>query len=320
MTIDYEERNLRQKCKNCSSFVEVAGGPDHGDFRCTNKESQAYDRRINELEKKELHLVENCRVREGVRTAIVTGASRGIGKAIVKELAGNRKGYDIALISRHYNELEKVIQEIASGIYYEHHGFCFVPFECDVGNLEQARKTFEEIYREFGSIDILVNNAGENSRTTLKKPDNLEKDLAGFQQEVSTNLLGTYIFSSLAAGYMIKQNRGGSIINISSIKARDPTSGCYGASKAGVEKLTVDLANAWAQYGIRVNCVAPGFIDTGMTAELPDDRKAAYMAQIPMKRFGNVKEVAKVVAFLASDDASYITGAVIPVNGGLRMG
>lgn len=249
-----------------------------------------------------------------MKTAIVTGASRGIGKAISAEFS--KKGYNVVLISRHYAEVEQTAMEISNST----HGVC-VPFECDIRNKNQMAEIFETVIKRFGSIDVLVNNAGVNSRKTLdqkKWSENFEGNLSGWDEEIAINLTGVYICSYLAGGYMIKQKTG-CIINISSIKGKEATSSPgYGASKSGVIHLTKDFAKALAPY-IRVNCVAPGFIDTGMTSELPDDKKNAYKKMIPQERFGTVDEVAKSVVFLASDDASYITGTTIDVNGGYLM-
>jgi 3-oxoacyl-[acyl-carrier protein] reductase len=193
---------------------------------------------------------------------------------------------------------------------------------------------FPKIVEKYGSIDVLVNNAGVNSRITAdlsqvmdwvmadydKCISDIEKRLSGFRNELGTNLVGPYLTSYIAANYMARNDSDSSIINISSIKGKEPTSSPgYGASKAGLIKLTRDCAKAFAQYDIRVNCVAPGFIDCGLTSELSDEKKTAYKKMIPMARFGQPREIAKVVSFLASEDASYITGATIDVNGGYLM-
>ena len=252
------------------------------------------------------------------RTAIITGASRGIGRAIVEEFASN--GYNIGLISRN-RALIKDIQEKLK----EKYRIGTLAFQCDVSSQDDVEDAFSYFNSEFPSIDVLVNNAGINSRRTLNTQNletwlkDFEENLDGFDSEIATNLRGSFICLYLAAGYMLKQ-KSGSIINISSIKGKEPTtSPGYGASKAGVIKLTRDFAKALAPFGIRVNCIAPGFIDTGMTAELPDDKKTSYRKLIPMQRFGTVEEIARVAMFLASDNASYITGATLDVNGGYLM-
>ena len=251
------------------------------------------------------------------KTVIITGASRGIGKAIAQRFAEDC--YNLVLISRNYDGVEKVGEELEK----EYHIKCLV-FGCDVGDKEKVKKAFSEVIKEFGSIDVLVNNAGINSRKTLNPEDenwmdNFEDNFSGWEEEISTNLTGTYICSYIAAGYMIRQKYG-FIVNISSIKGKEATtSPGYGASKAGVIKLTKDFAKALAQYNIRVNCIAPGFINTGMTIALPPEKKEKYKSMIPVNRFGNVEEIANVVNFLASRESSYITGATIDVNGGYLM-
>ena len=241
-----------------------------------------------------------------IRTSVITGASRGIGKAIAMEFA--RRNDNLAIISRHYEEAERAVKEIQE-IYPR----LIFAYECDVSNKEQVIETFGKIKYTMGKIDVLVNNAGVNSRKTMKS--GLDERVAGFEEEFRTNLLGSYLCSCVAADYMDN----GSIINISSIKGKEATtSPGYGASKAGVIKLTKDLAKALAPK-IRVNCIIPGFIDTGMTTELSEDKKQAYMKLIPAGRFGTVDEVAALAGFLASKEASYITGADIHVDGGYYM-
>lgn len=252
------------------------------------------------------------------KTVIVTGASKGIGQGIAVEFAS--MGYNVVLLSRHIDEVRNAAEKIPRSDTQK-----VLPVECDVSDAQQVLGVFACIHEICGSIDILVNNAGTNARRALIPTDtdqwfkDFPLNLEGWNSEILVNMTGVYICSNAAAGYMIGQGSG-VIINISSIKGKEPTSSPgYGASKAGVIKLTKDFARALAPRGIRVNCVAPGFIDTGMTAELPDDKKQQYLKQIPMLRFGQISEVAKVVAFLASDNAGYITGATIDVNGGYLM-
>ncbi len=251
------------------------------------------------------------------KTAIITGASRGIGKAIAEEFA--RLDYNLCLISRHYEEIEKVSKELK-----QRYNINSLSFEGDVSDKEKINEIFFKTFKEFGSINVLVNNAGINSRKTINPQDienwfeNFDKNIKGWNQEIKINLTGTYICSYLAAKYMLKQ-KSGSIINISSIKGKEATSSPgYGASKAGVIKLTKDFAKALAPW-IRVNCIAPGFINTGMTTELSEEKKNFYKKLIPKGRFGEIKEVAKVVVFLASSNSSYITGQTIGVDGGYLM-
>jgi 3-oxoacyl-[acyl-carrier protein] reductase len=250
------------------------------------------------------------------RTAIVTGASRGIGEAIARCFAEH--GYQVALISRDHVEIGTKAEEL------NELGACAFGFQCDVSQPDEVINTFNRIANKCGSIDVLVNNAGINARKTLPKESlddiwsQLCDDLAGFSREISVNCGGTYLCSYVAANYMRDQDEG-TIINIASVKGKEPTSSPgYGASKAAVIKLTKDFAKSLAP-NIRVNCIAPGFIATGMTLELPDAKKEHYMQQIPMQRFGDVDEIAQVALFLASSAASYITGATIDVNGGYLM-
>lgn len=257
-----------------------------------------------------------------IPTAIITGASRGIGKAIAEEFAS--RGYNLALISRNYDEADLTALELLRDNDNDNDNE-YVPFECDIQNSSEVRETFLQIKQKLGSIDVLVNNAGINLRKSFPSTSpqlwnqSFEDNLAGWKEELAVNLTGSYICSYLAAGYMLSRHSG-SIINISSIKGQEPTTGAgYGASKAGMIKLTRDFAKVLAPEGIRVNCVAPGFIDTGMTAELSEEKKRNYRSMIPMQRFGRVEEVAKAVAFLASNDSSYITGATIDINGGYLM-
>jgi|SRR3989344_4553294 len=263
------------------------------------------------------------------KTAIITGASRGIGKGIAEEFA--KAEYDLALISRNKKELEAIIHDI-KGIppdfceqwYKKDNSGLYLAYECDVSDKSQVENIFKAISKDFNSIDVLVNNAGINSRKNLNPKgknwlESFDENFKGWGEEIETNLTGTFICSYIAASFMIAQSSG-SIINISSVKGIEPTtSPGYGASKAGIIKLTKDFARALAIYGIRVNCIAPGFIESGMTTELPEEKRKAYMELIPQKRFGRVEEVAKVALFLASKDSSYITGETIQVNGGYLM-
>jgi 3-oxoacyl-[acyl-carrier protein] reductase len=233
-----------------------------------------------------------------MKIAIITGASKGIGKAIAEEFVS--AGYQTAFLSRNEGKL----------VY----GRKATPLNgCDVRDRDSVNESFLQIYNMAGSIDVLVNNAGYNSRGSLEHDDWMERLDAlidGWNIEYETNVLGTFICSYVAAYYMKK----GSIINISSIKAKDFSSGiAYGATKAAIEKLTVDMAHSLAP-DIMVNCIAPGFIDTGMTAELPDEKKEKYKNMIPLRRFGTCSEIAEIVRDIS--ETSYMTGAIIDVNGG----
>ncbi|MBT4166399.1 SDR family oxidoreductase [archaeon] len=250
-------------------------------------------------------------------TAIITGASKGIGKAIAEKLALH--GYNLALISRDKEEIKRIAEKLKA----QYNTTC-LGFKCDIGEKNQVIKTFSKINKKLGNLEVLVNNAGINSRQTLSTKENLtkqewlkdfEQKFSGWEKELKTNLTGVYICSYVITKYLQE----GSIINISSIKGKEATSSPgYGASKAGVIKLTRDFAKAFAPQ-IRVNCIAPGFIDCGMTTELPEDKKLDYKKLIPLKRFGTTNEIAETTLFLASEKSSYITGATIDVNGGYLM-
>jgi 3-oxoacyl-[acyl-carrier protein] reductase len=252
-----------------------------------------------------------------MKTAIVTGASKGIGKAIAYQLEVD--GYNVVYVSRAYKNVLQAKNNIPIKTKYKG-----MAYKMDVKNIVSVMDVFEKIFKRYKSIDLLVNNAGINSRRVLKKDANeswknhFDNNLKGWYSELDTNLGGAYICSMVASKYMLDKGAG-NIINISSIKGKEPTSSPgYGASKAGVIKLTRDLAANLAPK-IRINCIAPGFIDTGMTSELPVYSKENYKSQIPLGRFGGVEEIAKVASFLASKNASYITGATIDVNGGYLM-
>ncbi|MBI1926075.1 SDR family oxidoreductase [Candidatus Poribacteria bacterium] len=240
------------------------------------------------------------------RVVIVTGATRGIGRAVAEVFA--RQGDIVVVISRHLDEAETTAASIeAQGDH------CFA-MACDVGEADQVHEAFARIYEKTGRIDVLVNNAGANFRKRLESIT-----LGDWNKEIATNLTGTFNCSLCAAEYM-KKNCQGWIVNISSAKGREPTSSVgYGTSKAGVIGLTRCFAQQLAKYNIIVNCVAPGFIDTGMTKLLSEEELRNYVARIPLGRVGTPDEVAEVVSFLTSPAARYIVGATINVNGGYLM-
>ena len=242
------------------------------------------------------------------RVALVTGATRGIGKEIALELAQN--GLDIAINYRSMQEgMEDLKKEIeAYGVRCEFVG-------ADVANFEQCENMVKETVEKFGKIDILVNNAGitkDGLIMRMKKED--------FEAVIDINLIGTFNVTRNVIPYMIKQ-KSGRIINVSSVVGVAGNAGQtnYSASKAGIIGFTKSLAKEVASRNILVNAIAPGFIDTDMTKVLSDNVKEGINAQIPLRRMGNPKEVAKVVKFLASEDSSYITGQVINIDGGMVM-
>ncbi len=242
------------------------------------------------------------------KVALVTGATRGIGKEIAKTFA--KTGYDIAINYRKENEdLENTKKEIeANGVK------CFT-VQGDVSNFEECERFVKEIIDEYGKIDVLVNNAGITKDTLLMR---MQKE--DFEQVIDVNLIGTFNVTKNVINYMLKA-KAGRIINISSVVGVSGNAGQtnYAASKAGIIGFTKSLAKEVASRNILVNAVAPGFIETDMTNVLKDEVKENIAKQIPLKRMGNVNDVANVVKFLASDESAYITGQVINVDGGMLM-
>ena len=242
------------------------------------------------------------------RVALVTGETRGIGKEIALELAQN--GLDIAI---NYRSMQEGIEDLKKEI--EAYGVRCEFVGADVANFEQCENMVKESVEKFGKIDILVNNAGitkDGLIMRMKKED--------FEAVIDINLIGTFNVTRNVIPYMIKQ-KSGRIINVSSVVGVAGNAGQtnYSASKAGIIGFTKSLAKEVASRNILVNAIAPGFIDTDMTKVLSDNVKEGINAQIPLRRMGSPKEVAKVVKFLASEDSSYITGQVINIDGGMVM-
>ncbi|MBP3463353.1 MAG: 3-oxoacyl-[acyl-carrier-protein] reductase [Clostridia bacterium] len=242
------------------------------------------------------------------KVAFITGATRGIGKAIALRFA--KDGYDIALNYRKENEeLNQTKSEIKkNGVK------CFA-VSGDVSAYEDCERMAKEIIENLGSIDCLVNNAGITKDMLLMRMK--EED---FRQVIDVNLVGTFNVTKTVIPFMMKA-RQGRIINISSVVGVAGNAGQanYAASKAGIIGFTKSLAKEVASRNILVNSVAPGFIQTDMTAVLKDEVKDEIAKSIPLKRMGTADDVANVIAFLASDAASYITGQVINVDGGMLM-
>ncbi len=240
------------------------------------------------------------------KVALVTGGSRGIGAAIAHTLA--KEGAAVALCARHSEAAATVAKAIEDG------GGQALAVAADVGCTADADRLVAACLDRFGRLDILVNNAGVTRDGLILRMKDEDWD-----HVLSVNLAGAFRCARAVLRPMLKQKQGGRIINISSVVGSMGNVGQanYVAAKAGLIGLTKALAREVASRGITVNAVAPGFIDTEMTAGLPESVKQAHFAAIPLGRFGTAQEVAEVVAFLASEGAAYITGQVIHVNGGM---
>jgi 3-oxoacyl-[acyl-carrier protein] reductase len=242
------------------------------------------------------------------KTALVTGASQGIGRACALTLA--KAGARIALAARNESKLADVAAEITAA------GGTAQAFAIDVASEESIKTGAKAAIAHFGSIDILVNNAGITKDTLL-----LRMKRADWDDVLSTNLTGVFLLTQALLSPMLKA-RWGRIINITSIVGETGQIGQanYAASKAGLIGFTKSLARELASRGITSNAVAPGYIETAMTAVLGDKHREAMLPMIPLGRSGTEQEVADAVRFLASNEASYITGHVLDVNGGMYMG
>ncbi len=242
------------------------------------------------------------------KVALITGASRGIGRAVALAMA--REGADIALV---YASNEEAAQQTRQQI--ESQGVCARCYRCDVSSFEETARITEQVLKDFGGVDILVNNAGitrDGLIFQMKEED--------FDRVIDTNLKGAFhMIKHLYRNFIRK--RAGRIINIASVAGLMGNAGQanYAAAKAGMIGLAKTTAKELAGRGITCNVVAPGFVDTDMTGKLPEQVLSAAQQAIPLKRMGTPEEIAAVCAFLASEEAGYITGAVIPVDGGLNM-
>jgi 3-oxoacyl-[acyl-carrier protein] reductase len=242
------------------------------------------------------------------RTALVTGASQGIGRAIALELA--RAGARVALAARNAARLEEVAAEIAA------RGGRAEPFALDIASAESIEAAAAAVLARFGKVEILVHNAGITRDGLL-----MRMKRADWEQVLATNLTGAFLLTQALLPAMLR-NRWGRIVSLTSVVGETGQAGQvnYAASKAGLIGFTRALAREVASRGITVNAVAPGYIETPMTAVLEEKQRAAMMGQIPLGRAGSDAEVAHAVCFLASEQAGYITGHTLDVNGGMYMG
>lgn len=239
---------------------------------------------------------------------LVTGAGRGIGASIAKRFAS--EGAEVIVnYSGNDEAAQKTVDEITAT------GGQAQKYKCSVNDSESVKVMIDEIIKEFGRIDILVNNAGITKDGLMLRMTDED-----FDRVIDVNLKGTFNCTKYVSKYMLKQ-KSGKIINISSVVGLSGNAGQvnYSASKAGIIGITKSAAKELSSRGITVNAVAPGYVDTDMTKVLSDNIRNEILKNIPLQRMGNVEDISNCVAFLASEDASYITGQVISVDGGMHI-
>ena len=241
------------------------------------------------------------------KIALITGASRGIGQSISIILAQN--GAHVICVSRNINDVQSVADKITN------QKFVASAASCDISSTHNVTELVKDIIEKHGRIDILINNAGIASDNLLMRMSEDDWD-----NVLNVNLKAAFTAIKAASRTMIKQ-RSGRIINISSVVGLMGNAGQvnYAASKAGLIGMTKSVAREFASRGITANCIAPGYIETEMTNKLKDEVKSSLNEQIPLGRIGNVEDIAYAVAFLASDEACYITGQTLAVDGGMVM-
>ena len=242
------------------------------------------------------------------KTAIITGAARGIGKAIALKFAS--EGANIAFTDLKIDENGKETEQEISALGVKCKGYA-----SNAANFEETAKVVEEIHKDFGSIDILVNNAGITKDGLILRMTETQWDAV-----IAVNLKSAFNFIHACVPIMMRQ-RHGSIINMASVVGVHGNAGQsnYAASKAGLIALAKSVAQEMGSRGIRANAIAPGFIETAMTAQLPENVRKQWISAIPLRRGGKVEDIANVATFLASDMSSYVSGQVIQVDGGMNM-
>ena len=242
------------------------------------------------------------------KIVLVTGAGRGIGASIAKRFAS--EGAEVIVnYSGNDEAAQKTVDEITAT------GGQAQKYKCSVNDSESVKVMIDEIIKKFGRIDILVNNAGITKDGLMLRMTDED-----FDRVIDVNLKGTFNCTKYVSKYMLKQ-KSGKIINISSVVGLSGNAGQgnYSASKAGIIGITKSAAKELSSRGITVNAVAPGYVDTDMTKVLSDNIRNEILKNIPLQRMGNVEDISNCVAFLASEDASYITGQVISVDGGMHI-